>query len=130
MKRIYYIAFLMLILLSSCRTITKVIEVPVIKTEYIVKEKTDSILIHDSIDRVIKNDSIIIDRWHTQYKYIHCVDTVIKNDTITQTVTVTETVVEYKVSKVQKFFIWIGVITLILIILYIALFVLKKIYLK
>ena len=130
MKRIYYIAFLMLILLSSCRTITKVVEVPVIKTEYIVKEKTDSILIHDSIDRVIKNDSIIIDRWHTQYKYIHRIDTVIKNDTITQTVTVTETVVEYRVSKVQKFFIWIGVITLILIILYIALFVLKKIYLK
>ena len=50
----------MLILLSSCRTITKVVEVPVIKTEYIVKEKTDSILIHDSIDRVIKNDSIVI----------------------------------------------------------------------
>lgn len=130
MKRICYIACLLLVLLSSCKTITKVVEVPVIKTEYIVKEKTDSILIHDSIDRVIKNDSVIIDRWHTKYKYIHCVDTVIKNDTITQTVTVTETVVEYRVSKVQKFFIWIGVITLILIILYIVLFVLKKIYLK
>ena len=130
MKRIYYIAFLMLILLSSCKTITKVVEVPVIKTEYIVKEKTDSVLIHDSIDRVIKNDSVIIDRWHTQYKYIHCIDTVMKTDTITQTVTVPETVVEYRVSKVQKFFIWIGVITLILIILYIALFILKKIYLK
>lgn len=130
MKRIYYIAFLMLILLSSCRTITKVIEVPIIKTEYIVKEKTDSILIHDSIDRVIKNDSVIIDRWHTQYKYIHRVDTIMKTDTITQTVTVPETVVEYRVSKVQKFFIWIGVITLILIILYITLFILKKIYLK
>lgn len=130
MKRICYIAFLMLILLSSCRTITKVVEVPVVKTEYIVKEKTDSILIHDSIDRVIKNDSVIIDRWHTQYKYIYCVDTVIKTDTITQTVNVTETVVEYRVSKVQKFFIWIGVITLILIILYIVLFILKKIYLK
>lgn len=130
MKRIYYIAFLMLILLSSCRTITKVVEVPVIKTEYIVKEKTDSILIHDSIDRVIKNDSVIIDRWHTQYKYINRVDTIMKTDTITQTVTVPETVVEYRVSKVQKFFIWIGVITLILIILYIALFILKKIYLK
>ena len=128
MKRIYYIAFLMLILLSSCRTITKVVEVPVIKTEYIVKEKTD--IIHDSIDRVIKNDSVIIDRWHTQYKYIHCVDTVMKTDTITQVVKETETVVEYRVSKVQKFFIWIGVITLILIILYIALFILKKIYLK
>ena len=51
-------------------------------------------------------------------------------DTITQVVKETETVVEYKVSKVQKFFIWIGVITLILIILYIALFILKKIYLK
>ena len=130
MKRICYIAFLMLILLSSCRTITKVVEVPVIKTEYIVKEKTDSILIHDSIDRVIKNDSVIIDRWHTQYKYINRVDTIMKTDTITQTVTVPETVVEYRVSKVQKFFIWIGVITLILIILYIALFILKKIYLK
>ena len=55
---------------------------------------------------------------------------IMKTDTITQTVTVTETVVEYRVSKVQKFFIWIGVITLILIILYIALFILKKIYLK
>ena len=130
MKKICYIAFLMLILLSSCRTITKVVEVPVIKTEYIVKEKTDSILIHDSIDRVIKNDSIIIDRWHTQYKYIHRIDTVIKNDTITQVVKETETVVEYRVRKVQKFFIWIGVITLILIILYIVLFILKKIYLK
>ena len=90
----------MLILLSSCRTITKVVEVPVIKTEYIVKEKTDSILIHDSIDRVIKNDSVIIDRWHTQYKYINRVDTIMKTDTITQTVTVPETVVEYRVSKV------------------------------
>ena len=130
MKRICYIACLLLILLSSCKTITKVVEVPVIKTEYIVKEKTDSILIHDSIDRVIKNDSVIIDRWHTQYKYIHCVDTVIKMDTITQVVKETETVVEYRVSKVQKFFIWIGVITLILIILYIVLFILKKIYLK
>ena len=130
MKRICYIACLLLILLSSCKTITKVVEVPVVKTEYIVKEKTDSILIHDSIDRIIKNDSVIIDRWHTQYKYIHCVDTVIKTDTITQTVNVTETVIEYRVSKVQKFFIWIGVITLILIILYITLFILKKIYLK
>lgn len=130
MKRICYIACLMLMLLSSCKTITKVVEVPIVKTEYIVKEKTDSILIHDSIDRVIKNDSVIIDRWHIKYKYIHCVDTVIKQDTITQIEKVTETVVEYKVSKVQKFFIWIGVITLILIILYIALFILKKIYLK
>ncbi len=54
MRNFYYLCTLLLIMIiSSCKTATKVVEIPVetIKKEYINSIKIDSVYVRDSIDR-------------------------------------------------------------------------------
>lgn len=83
------------LILASCRT-SKTIEVPVevpfIKTEYI--NKTDSILIHDSIHHYVysKSDTVFSEIVKYRYKYLVKRDTILRVDTIYLTKTLTNTV--------------------------------------
>ena len=83
------------LILASCRT-TKTIEVPVevpqIKTEYV--NKTDSILIHDSVFHTIyrEADTVYSQLIKYRYKYLVKRDTILRQDTIYLTKTLTNTV--------------------------------------
>lgn len=97
MKNIRYIIFLSicLILMTSCRTTKTIevpVEVPVIKTEY--KTKTDSILIHDSVFHTIyrEADTVYSQLIKYRYKYLVKRDTILRQDTIYKTKTLTNTV--------------------------------------
>lgn len=119
MKNILYL--IILLIGVSCTT-TRYIEVPIdrIKTEYITQYQRDSIIVYDSIDRLIKGDSITI----TKYKYIY--KQLIKNDTVLKTDTITKVVTVDKVKEVnilkwwQEVLIYIGglSITLLFILTY------------
>lgn len=97
MKNIRYIIFLSicLILMASCKT-TKTIEIPVevpkIEKEYV--NKTDSILIHDSIHHYVysKSDTVFSEIVKYRYKYLVKRDTISSVDTIYKTKTLTNTV--------------------------------------
>lgn len=122
MKNIRYIIFLSicLILMASCKT-TKTIEIPVevpkIEKEYV--NKTDSILIHDSIHHYVysKSDTVFSEIVKYRYKYLVKRDTLVKSDTIYLTKTLTNTV-EKKIKFVPwyiKSLAWIGAAALLLI---------------
>lgn len=110
------------LLLIACTT-TKYVQVPVetIKKEYITNTVIDSIIEKDSIDRFISGDTLIIYKEHTKFKYINKIDTIIKQDTITKVVTITEEKVK-EVNKIywwQKALMYLGLLTGLLIIMYI-----------
>ena len=122
MKNIRYIIFLSicLILMASCKT-TKTIEIPVevpkIEKEYV--NKTDSILIHDSIHHYVysKSDTVFSEIVKYRYKYLVKRDTLVKSDTIYLTKTLTNTV-ENKIKFVPwyiKSLACIGAIALVLL---------------
>ena len=111
-----------LILCISCKTSTKIVEVPVevTKKEYIYNTKIDSVYIRDSIDRWQKGDTLLITKYLTKYKYISKVDTVLKVDTIPKVVSTT---IEKKVEVnhiywYQKLLMWFGVIAMGIILIY------------
>ena len=83
---------LAILMLSSCKTTTKLVEVPVevIKKEYI----------HDT--------RIDITKWHTKYKYINKVDTILKTDTIPKVVPVEKEVEVNHIYWWQKTLMWLG----------------------
>ena len=105
-----------ILLLSSCRTTTKIIEVPVetIKKEYIYNTKVDSIYMRDSIDRWQKGDTLYVTKWHTKYKYINKVDTIFRTDTIPKIVSVEKKVEVNHIYWWQKILMWLGGIAAIL----------------
>ena len=113
MRNFYYLCTLLLIMIiSSCKTATKVVEIPVetIKKEYINSIKIDSVYVRDSIDRWQKGDTLYITKWHTKFQYINKVDTILKVDTIPKIVSTT---IEKKVEvnhiyKWQKLLMWLG----------------------
>ena len=120
MKKLVLIVIATL-LFSACRTITKTIEVPVeipvevVKKEYIHDTKIDSIYIRDSIDRWQKGDTLYITKWHTKFKYINKVDTIVKTDSIPKIVSVVK---EVKVNHIywwQKSLMYIGVLVVIIL---------------
>lgn len=59
MKKLVF-TILAILILSSCKTTTKIIEVPVevVKKEYIHNTKIDSIYTRDSVDRWQKGDTL------------------------------------------------------------------------
>lgn len=113
----YKYIIIILLLLTACTT-TKYIEVPVetIKDNYTHTIQRDTIMIKDSIDRQLKNDTIYITRhkyiYKTQCKY----DTIIQRDTITNTIYVDKIVTINELKGYQKFLIYIGLFALIFII--------------
>ena len=109
---------LAILMLSACKTTTKIIEVPVevVKKEYIHDTKIDSIYIRDSVDRWQKGDTLYITKWHTKFKYINKVDTIVKTDSIPKIVSVVKEVEVNHIYWWQKTLMWVGGILSICII--------------
>ena len=120
MKKLVLIVIAIL-LFSACRTITKTIEVPVeipvevVKKEYVHDTKIDSIYIRDSIDRWQKGDTLYITKWHTKFKYINKVDTIVKTDSIPKIVPVVKEVEVNHIYWWQKSLMYIGVLVVIIL---------------
>ena len=120
MKKLVFIVITIL-LFSACRTITKTIEVPVeipvevVKKEYIHDTKIDSIYIRDSIDRWQKGDTLYITKWHTKFKYINKVDTIVKTDSIPKIVSVVKEVEVNHIYWWQKYLMYIGILVVIIL---------------
>ena len=108
-----------LILFVSCKTSTKIIEVPVevVKKEYIHDTKIDSVYIKDSVDRLQNGDTLYITKWHTKFKYINKIDTIIKTDSIPKIVPVVKEVEVNHIYWWQKTLMCVGGILSICIII-------------
>ena len=121
MKKLVFI-MLAILMLSACRTSTKIVEVPVevVKKEYIHDTKIDSVYIRDSVDRWQKGDTLYITKWHTKFKYINKVDTIFKTDSIPKIVSVEKKVEVNHIYWYQKLLMWLGGITIILLIIVIT----------
>lgn len=101
---------------AGCKT-TEYVEVPVIHTEYVYRDRVDSVAVHDSvyIKEYQKGDTIkVVEyRYKDRFRYINTTDTLIQRDTIS--VVHTE-VVEKQVAKMnslQGAFFWLGLLTFI-----------------
>lgn len=121
MKKLVFI-MLAILMLSACRTSTKIVEVPVevVKKEYIHDTKIDSVYIRDSVDRWQKGDTLYITKWHTKFKYINKVDTIVKTDSIPKIVSVEKKVEVNHIYWWQKLLMWLGGITIVLLIIVIT----------
>ena len=115
---------LAILMLSACKTTTKIVEVPVevVKKEYIHDTKLDSVYIRDSIDRWQKGDTLLITKYYTKYKYLSRTDTILKVDTIPKVVSTT---IEKKVEVnhiywYQELLMWLGGITMIILLIVIT----------
>jgi hypothetical protein len=124
---------LMAVLLNSCKEI-QYVTVPEVHTEYVYRDRVDSVKYHDSIyiKEVEKGDTIIrIEyRYKDRYIYKQMLDTIIRTDTIVKAV---EVPVEVKVPRDYTFkdkvlfkFGGFGIFCLFLIILYVAYLTLKN----
>ena len=117
---IIWLVFLMLLAwLTSCTT-TKYVEVERIRTDttYITKWQKDSVWLHDSIHVTEKGDTVMIERWHTQWRDRLRVDTIYRatHDTIPHPYPVeTIKMVEKELSWWQRLRLWIGNIGLLAI---------------
>ena len=105
--------------LLSCSS-TRTIEVPVetIKKEYIYNTRIDSIIIRDSIDRWYRNDTVYIYKERVRFKYKTRLDTIIRTDTIPKILTVEKEVKVNNIYWYQKLLMWIGSLSLALLISY------------
>lgn len=121
MKKLVFI-MLAILMLSACNTTTKIVEVPVevIKKEYVHDIKIDSVYIRDSVDRWQKGDTLYITKWHTKFKYINKVDTIIKTDSIPKIESVEKKVEVNHIYWWQKLLMWLGGITIVLLIIVIT----------
>ncbi len=120
MKKIY-ILLVLLFFVGCTRTLTKVVEVPKIKTEYREKLLKDSVFYYDSIFVKSANDTFLINKYH--YKYIDRIvkDTISRTDTITLVKQVEVPIITNKLTAFQKFSVrgfWV-LVGLILLIVFI-----------
>lgn len=113
MKKILIIIFISLCLFS-CKTTTKIIEVPIetIKTEYVDKVQYDSIYLKDSIMITQKGDTIYNTKTVYQYKYKYLKDTINIKDTIQIPIKITEVKEVNKIYTHQWILIVIGFLAL------------------
>ena len=118
MKKLVLI-MLAILMISACKTTTKIVEVPVevVKKEYIHDTKIDSVYIRDSVDRWQKGDTLYITKWHTKFKYINKIDTIIKTDSIPKILSVVKEVEVNHIYWWQKVLMWVGGILSICIII-------------
>lgn len=115
MRRLIYI--ILIFICISCTT-TKYIEVPIetIRTEYINQVYKDSIFVHDSIDRYVSGDTVYQYKYKYIYQHITKTDTIVKVDSIEVPVKVTEIQEVNKIKWYQNILMWIGGISLLLIV--------------
>jgi len=141
------IIIILLCLITSCASTRKVTEVPVVveqeHTEYVssdTKDSTlvrDSIYVHDSIYVKEKGDTLYYYKYTTeykdkiQYKYITKTDTLCIRDSIPYPVTVTEykEVVTNKLTWLQQTLVYLGVLSLIVLLVTLGIKYIK-LYLK
>ena len=109
LKILFFLLFLTIVI--SCKTTTKVVEIPVetIKTEYIEQIKYDSIYSKDSIYIMQKGDTIFNNKVQYLYKYKYLRDTINITDTIPKIVTVKDTQYVHQLYTWQKLLIVIGI---------------------
>ena len=109
LKILFFLLFLTIVI--SCKTTTKVVEIPVetIKTEYIEQIKYDSIYHKDSIYIMQKGDTIYNNKVQYLYKYKYLRDTINITDTIPKIVTVKDTQYINQLYAWQKILIVIGI---------------------
>lgn len=109
LKTLFLLLFLTTII--SCKTTTKIVEVPVetIKTEYIEQIKYDSIYSKDSIYIMQKGDTIYNNKVQYLYKYKYLRDTINITDTIPKIVTIKDTQYINQLYTWQKLLIFIGI---------------------
>lgn len=129
MKKIYLVfAVPAFALTTSCKSVSPTVTTPrndsiIIRTHY----ERDSIFIHDSMAVAKVQDTIYIDRWHTKYRY----SVLNKTDTVYQD---KEVIIHAPPERyIPPFYRWctrVFIISVILIICYIILRVIIKIYLK
>lgn len=129
MKKIYLVfAVPAFMLTTSCKSVSPTVTTPrndsiIIRTHY----ERDSIFIHDSMAVAKVQDTIYIDRWHTKYRY----SVLNKTDTVYQD---KEVIIHAPPERyIPPFYRWctrVFIISVILIICYIILRVIIKIYLK
>lgn len=109
LKTLFFLLFLTTIV--SCKTTTKIVEIPVetIKTEYIEQVKYDSIYSRDSIYIMQKGDTIYNNKVQYLYKYKYLRDTINITDTIPKIITVEKTQYINQLYTWQKLLITIGI---------------------
>ena len=109
LKILFFLLFLTIVI--SCKTTTKVVEIPVetIKTEYIEQVKYDSIYHKDSIYIMQKGDTIYNNKVQYLYKYKYLRDTINITDTIPKIITVKDTQYINQLYIWQKILIVIGI---------------------
>ena len=109
LKILFFLLFLTIVI--SCKTTTKVVEIPVetIKTEYIEQIKYDSIYHKDSIYIMQKGDTIYNNKVQYLYKYKYLRDTINVADTIPTIVTVKDTQYINKLYTWQKLLMTVGI---------------------
>ena len=109
LKILFFLLFLTIVI--SCKTTTKVVEIPVetIKTEYIEQVKYDSIYHKDSIYIMQKGDTIYNNKIEYLYKYKYLRDTINITDTIPTIVTVKDTQYINKLYTWQKLLMTVGI---------------------
>ena len=109
LKTLFFLLFLTIVI--SCKTTTKVVEIPVetIKTEYIEQVKYDSIYSKDSIYIMQKGDTIYNNKVQYLYKYKYLRDTINITDTIPTIVTVKDTQYINKLYTWQKLLMTVGI---------------------
>ena len=113
LKILFFLLFLTIVI--SCKTTTKVVEIPVetIKTEYIEQIKYDSIYHKDSIYIMQKGDTIYNNKIQYLYKYKYLRDTINITDTIPKIVTVKDTQYINQLYTWQKLLMVIGVVLIL-----------------
>lgn len=108
-----------LALLASCKQVEYVtVEKVRNDTTYITKWQRDSVWLHDSIHVKEKGDTVLVEKWHTQWRDRLRVDTIYQatHDTIPQPYPIeTVKLVEKDLNWWQRLRLWIGNIGLLAI---------------
>ena len=114
------LALISCICLIGCKSVQYVpVENTIVKTEYKNSISYDSIYFTDSVYIREKNDTVYIENIKYRYKYVSNIDTIVKNDTITNT-TIQEVEVIKEVNKLkwwQTALMALGVLSLVYIII-------------
>ena len=116
---VWMVILFVLALLASCRQVEYVtVEKVRTDTTYITKWQKDSVWLHDSIHVKEKGDTVLVEKWHTQWRDRLRVDTIYQatHDTIPQPYPIeTVKLVEKDLNWLQRLRLWVGNIGLIAI---------------
>ncbi len=133
-KSIIKILFLLLLVITivSCKTTTKIVEIPVetIKTKYIEQIKYDSIYSKDSIYIMQKGDTIYNNKVQYIYKYKCIRDTISIRDTIPTVVTVKDVQYINQLYSWQKLLIIVGIGFILYLIIKLIIYIKNKFNIK